>query len=166
MDSAGNQITTGGEFINLYVENLDGADDDSVPGLPKTTLMTDNGDGTYSSDHIISGSGGTVAVSARVQGLKAEYYSNLYWTDPPDFTQIDPNVDFHWLEGDIGPLSLSDQASARWTGYIVAPTTDTYDFRIRHDDGFSVTIGTASTNSNLDGSTSLAGLSLNTDSLT
>jgi len=36
-------------------------------------------------------------------GLNAEYYNNENWSGTPDFTTIDPEVDFIWGTGDMGP---------------------------------------------------------------
>ena len=82
VDTSGAQLTSGGGIVYLRVENLEGGENDGVQGLPWLTPMTDNGDGTYTGDYsTISSSSGTVAVSAYVHGLKAEYWDfdlNIY----------------------------------------------------------------------------------------
>ena len=76
VDTSGTHLTDGGDIVYLHVANLDGDENDGVPGLPWLTSMTDNGDGTYTGDYsTISSSSGTVAVSACVHGIKAEYWN-------------------------------------------------------------------------------------------
>jgi PKD repeat protein/uncharacterized membrane protein len=68
-------------------------------------------------------------------GLKGEYFAGEELSGDPVITRIDPQIDFNWYAGspaaEIGP----DYFSARWTGYIEAPTSDVYEFATIADDG-------------------------------
>jgi beta-glucosidase len=47
--------------------------------------------------------------------------------DPkPLFTRVDPQVDFHWLDGAPRAGMNDDDFGVRWTGYLAAPVTGTY----------------------------------------
>jgi beta-glucosidase len=47
--------------------------------------------------------------------------------DPkPLFTRVDPQVDFHWLDGAPRAGMNDDDFGIRWTGYLAAPVTGTY----------------------------------------
>lgn len=72
-------------------------------------------------------------------GLQGEYF------DGKDFnrkvaTRTDAKLDFSWLNAPIKGLSETDY-SMRWTGKIYAPTTGTYLFSAKVDDGIRVWIG-------------------------
>jgi prepilin-type N-terminal cleavage/methylation domain-containing protein len=68
--------------------------------------------------------------------LTASYYPNNSLTGSPTIVRSDPTVDFNW--GGSGPASgfPVDNFSATWTGYITAPTTDTYTLYMWYDDRF------------------------------
>ncbi len=44
----------------------------------------------------------------------------------PLFTRIDPKVDFHWLDASPEPRLKDDDFGVRWSGFLVAPVTGTY----------------------------------------
>ena len=44
----------------------------------------------------------------------------------PLFTRVDPNIDFHWGDGAPRPGMNDDDFGVRWTGYLSAPVTGTY----------------------------------------
>jgi beta-glucosidase len=62
-----------------------------------------------------------------IQGLTAEYFDNSKWDGKPLFTRIDDNIDFHWDMDTPDPRLKMGNYSVRWTGYIVAPKTGTYN---------------------------------------
>ncbi|PXY47375.1 beta-glucosidase [Flavobacterium hydrophilum] len=62
-----------------------------------------------------------------MQGLTAEYFDNSKWEGKPLFTHIDDNIDFHWDMNTPDPRMKMGNYSVRWTGYIVAPKTGTYN---------------------------------------
>ncbi|BDI32086.1 hypothetical protein CCAX7_41370 [Capsulimonas corticalis] len=73
-------------------------------------------------------------------GLKGQYYN-----DPSGggttfttlaLTRTDPTVNFNWPQG-TSPASAIQTSfySAKWTGYITAPITDSYQIHVTSDDG-------------------------------
>jgi beta-glucosidase len=92
----------------------------------------------------------TSAGSDRTNGLKGEYYNAANFdgkqhrpreltypnsgklvgqipADPkPLFTRVDPQVAFRWWDGAPRPDMNDDDFGVRWTGYLQAPTTGTY----------------------------------------
>ncbi|PXY42159.1 glucan 1,4-alpha-glucosidase [Flavobacterium cheongpyeongense] len=62
-----------------------------------------------------------------IQGLTGEYFDNNNWEGKPLFTRIDDNIDFHWDMNTPDPRMKMGNYSVRWTGYIVAPKTGTYN---------------------------------------
>lgn len=149
--------TTGGETFYLKIEQLCtvsgstcctlSAFQDSVPGLPIEVTMQDNGDGTYEHTYLITGGGGTITLSISVLtegGAYAEYYTNSSLSGSPSYCFAEGPIDNNWGGGVVTPTSQADSVSARWTGYIYPPTTETYQFEILHDDQFAITVGAAS----------------------
>lgn len=72
--------------------------------------------------------------AAPVNGLKGEYFDNADFTNPK-LTRIDAGVNFDWGQGSPDASMGNDSYSVRWTGQIVTPTTQTYTFTLRSDDG-------------------------------
>ncbi len=82
-----------------------------------------------------------------LQGLRGDYYE---W-DPglggtPDrlevfkpenlvLSRIDPVVNFGWGGGPPDPFVRADQFAVRWTGQVIAPSTEEFTFSIVGDDG-------------------------------
>jgi len=69
--------------------------------------MTDNGDGTFFSDYIVSGPG-TVTVSVELLnagGVYAEYFNNVDWSGAPAATQIESEINHNWGQGLVTPLT-------------------------------------------------------------
>jgi alpha-tubulin suppressor-like RCC1 family protein len=71
---------------------------------------------------------------ARTNGLLATYYDN------PDFSelrlaQIDPVVGSQWGTNSPGSGLDIDTFSVVWTGWVIAPTTESYTFHTLSDDG-------------------------------
>jgi beta-glucosidase len=61
------------------------------------------------------------------QGLKAEYFDNKEWNGKPLFTRTDDNIDFHWDIDTPDPRMKMGNYSVKWSGYLVAPKTGTYN---------------------------------------
>lgn len=68
-------------------------------------------------------------------GLTAEYFDTAALEGDPKVTRIDPNVDFDWGSGSPDGIVQNDSFAARWSGWITAPTTDTYKLEAFSDDG-------------------------------
>lgn len=67
-------------------------------------------------------------------GLRGEYFDNRDLTDLR-VTRIDPRIRFNWYYNAPASEIDADTFSVRWTGYMLAPTTETYTFYARTDDG-------------------------------
>lgn len=61
------------------------------------------------------------------QGLTAEYFDNSKWEGKPLFTRTDDNIDFHWDIDTPDSRMKMGNYSVRWTGYLVAPKSGTYN---------------------------------------
>lgn len=74
-------------------------------------------------------------------GLKGEYYNNIKLEGKPDLSRVDKNIDFRWtlFSPDQSKINY-DYYSARWTGKLVAPVSETIDIGIKGDDGYRVYI--------------------------
>jgi beta-glucosidase len=90
--------------------------------VPTTALFTSNG-------------------ADRKSGLLGEYYNSCDFDGKPhrqrartatnpgvkaSFTRVDPQIDFEWWEGAPRQDMSADDFGVRWTGYITAPVTGTY----------------------------------------
>jgi beta-glucosidase len=71
-------------------------------------------------------------------GLKAEYFDNKDLQGAPVATRVDEQLNFEWFTNAPVPDVNTDNFSARWTGYFVAPASGTYEFGARADDGVRV----------------------------
>jgi beta-glucosidase len=69
------------------------------------------------------------------QGLKAEYFAKPAFDGRPELTRVDKEIQFDWAFANPVPSLAADttnQAFAvRWTGALVAPAADTYNFQLR-----------------------------------
>ena len=71
-------------------------------------------------------------VRATIHGLQAEYFADTQFRDLR-LTRIDPSINFNWL-GRAPEPSLSENAfSVRWTGQVLAPSTEPYTFALAAD---------------------------------
>lgn len=66
--------------------------------------------------------------------LNTSYYNNTTLTGVPVLTRLEPNVSGTWGSNSPGPGVNADNFSAAWSGYITAPTTDTYTLSMWYDD--------------------------------
>lgn len=77
-------------------------------------------------------------------GLKGEYYNNIFFNGKPEIIRNDSLIDFSWLNN--SPVSNQDSFSVRWSGYLIPPVTGEYalggygynGFRIYLDDSLLV----------------------------
>lgn len=75
------------------------------------------------------------------QGLKGEYYAGTNFNTLV-LTRIDPQIDFDWRIGTAPVNGMNPNAySIRWTGRLQAPTSGTYTFSAKVDDGIRLWIG-------------------------
>lgn len=68
-------------------------------------------------------------------GLYGEYFANMTFDGKPAFTQIDPQLDFHWGTGSPAENYPSDLFSNRWTGYLSASVSGRYAISLSSNDG-------------------------------
>ncbi|WP_185282121.1 PA14 domain-containing protein [Hymenobacter sp. NBH84] len=85
-------------------------------------------------------------------GLRGQYYAGRDF-EKLVLTRLDKNIDFDWTYSPPTPGRPSERYvspgpgvpgqwfSVRWTGYLYAPSTGTYKFKIATDDGMRVWIG-------------------------
>lgn len=64
------------------------------------------------------------------QGILGEYFNNNSLEGQPLYTQVDDKVDFLWDIDTPDPRLKTGHFSIRWTGYIVAPETGTYNISV------------------------------------
>jgi RHS repeat-associated protein len=75
------------------------------------------------------------------RGLTAEYFNGQGFGTTPNYRRTEPNINTNWDLGTPVPNIInSDNFSARWTGYFVAPVTGTYYFGAVVDDIVTVTV--------------------------
>ena len=67
-------------------------------------------------------------------GLRAEYFDDVALTQSRR-VRVDPNVNFDWGIGSPDPSIDPEAFSVRWSGRLEAPTTESYTFRLRSDEG-------------------------------
>ncbi|QHA08102.1 hypothetical protein GQF42_36875 [Streptomyces broussonetiae] len=107
---------------------------DPVSGL-KARLGT-SGDVNYVKAG--SDSGRPVIPASALSGLKGEYFTNKFLDGTPALTRDETNIDFDWNTGSPATGIPADGFSARYTGTLTAPVTDTYTFSATSDDGSRV----------------------------
>jgi predicted phage baseplate assembly protein len=78
--------------------------------------------------------GPTSADAITGHGLLGEYFNDRHLTELA-LTRVDPKIDFDWPTGTPGDPIDANTFSARWTGKVIAPTTEAYTFTTRSDDG-------------------------------
>ena len=74
-------------------------------------------------------------------GLLGEYFDGMTpGAASPLLTRRDQSINFDWGNGSPGPAVPVDYFSARWTGFITAPYSETYTFFVPSDNGVRVWI--------------------------
>ncbi len=81
---------------------------------------------------------------APTHGLRAEYFNGLTpGVGTPLLVRTDATIQFDWGAGSPDPLVPVDYFSARWTGTLTAPFTETYTFWVPSDNGVRIWIDNA-----------------------
>ncbi len=87
---------------------------------------------------------GLTSTGAGAHGLLGEYFDGIDATvdpipDTPTATRIDPNIDFDWdvLDPQVAGVG-ADNFAVRWSGRVVAPTSEAYQICASTDDGVRV----------------------------
>ncbi|MCC5623034.1 Calx-beta domain-containing protein, partial [Nostoc sp. CHAB 5715] len=73
-------------------------------------------------------------VLSQGDGLKAEYYDNIDFTNLKQ-TRTDSTVNFNWGRNSPDPSIGADTFSVRWTGQVEAKYSENYNFYTSSDDG-------------------------------
>ena len=68
-------------------------------------------------------------------GIKGEYFNNVDLSGLPVLVRIDPQINFYWNPGPVGPGVNEDNFSVRWTGELEAAFSEPFTFIIGCDDG-------------------------------
>lgn len=76
----------------------------------------------------------STGISTDKNGLKAEFFNNTEFQGTPVYTDIYDNLSIYWHNLSPVPGVNSDNFSVRWTGFITAPVTGEYEFRLDADD--------------------------------
>jgi regulation of enolase protein 1 (concanavalin A-like superfamily) len=71
-------------------------------------------------------------VRVTIHGLEAQYFADTKFKDLR-LTRIDPKIDFNWAGHAPDPAIPENNFSVRWTGQLLAPSTDQYYFSIAAD---------------------------------
>ncbi|MBN3906546.1 MAG: PQQ-dependent sugar dehydrogenase [Nostoc sp. NMS1] len=80
-----------------------------------------------------------IPASGSGNGLKAEYYDNIDFTNLK-VTRTDATVNNDWAYGSPDPSIGADTFSARWTGQVQAKYSETYNFYTTADDGVRLSV--------------------------
>jgi len=92
-----------------------------------------------------------VQASLAQYGLTGRYYkddashtlpSNGYDPDRFLMSRVDSKMSFSWPNGVAPSPGLPSDFMTRWSGYITAPTTGTYQLGVNSDDGVRIRLGT------------------------
>jgi beta-glucosidase len=78
----------------------------------------------------------TVAGGTRAPGLAAEYFDNNRLEGEPRVRRQDPGVDFGWTLNSPALGIPFDWYSARWTGKLVSPASETVRLGVEGNDGY------------------------------
>jgi beta-glucosidase len=70
-------------------------------------------------------------------GLKGEYFKGTELKDKPVLVRADKTVDFDFISQPVSEVGLHN-FSVRWTGFLTAAETGSFDLGARGDDGFRV----------------------------
>lgn len=89
--------------------------------------------------HVAVGAPST-PIASPTPGLTGTYYQGIGFKKQAA-TQTDPNIDFYWANKAPVPSMKPGAFSAKWTGQLTAPTSETYTFTTLADDGVQVWIG-------------------------
>jgi beta-glucosidase len=73
-----------------------------------------------------------------VEGLRAEYFSNLSLSGTPIVDRTDERINFDWSSPEYAHGSLPSQFTVRWTGVIQSNSSSLHVFRARADSGIRV----------------------------
>jgi beta-glucosidase len=70
-------------------------------------------------------------LDATEKGLKVEFFNTVDLSGEPAYTTIDANLNPYWHNLSPAPGINPEKFSARWSGYIIVPTTGVYEMEFR-----------------------------------
>ena len=116
-----------------------------ISGTIATNALTTSNVQVGASDGIVSTATAftwtTTAPPTSPNGLRAEFFAGLTpGIAPPLLARTDPNIDFDWGSGSPGIGVPVDDFSARWSGFLTAPVTESFTFYVPSDNGVRVWI--------------------------
>lgn len=76
----------------------------------------------------------STGVTTGRNGLKAEFFNNTELKGNPVYSNIYDNLSVYWHNLSPAPGVNSDNFSVRWSGFITAPVTGEYEFKLDADD--------------------------------
>lgn len=82
----------------------------------------------------------SLSSNQQVRGLKGEYFANRDLSGLPTLTRVDRRVAFGWGDASPAPGMPEDDFSVRWTGKIRVESDGEYEFFVRGDDGYRLTV--------------------------
>ena len=145
-DETGALRTTGGDIYYLhlldrcYLDNnfycTESPDATNILQPPIMKLMTDNGNGTYTTTYSSKYDGlATLDILVLYQGgWYAEYFNNAFLDGVPAIKRTDNLINFDWGTG-LVTADAADFVSARWFGKVKAIATEEVTFILHADDG-------------------------------
>jgi beta-glucosidase len=72
----------------------------------------------------------------KAEGLKGEYFSNMFFKGEPAMVRYDPHISFNWQNGGPAVILPADSFSIRWTGKIHLLADGNYYFYVSGNNGF------------------------------
>lgn len=74
-------------------------------------------------------------LNPKMNGLKGEYFDTIDFAGKPVITRVDSVVDFKWSNDAPAENLPADKFSVRWSGKLIAPSSDVYVLALASDDG-------------------------------
>ncbi len=126
--------TSGGTYVKLNTSGLlpspSYLDSTLAAGATGYYLVT----AVDSSGNESAGATATITRPITGTGLLGQYYSDQSFTTLK-LTQVDPRIAFYWGSNPPAPSMPASNFSVRWTGQVLAQTTEAYTFTLRAHDG-------------------------------
>ncbi|HEX8351565.1 MAG TPA: glycoside hydrolase family 3 C-terminal domain-containing protein, partial [Pyrinomonadaceae bacterium] len=104
---------------------------------PATTVLHAMGT-TLTGEALIPVPASAYTTEGGAPGLGAEYFANEELKGEPAVKRTDAQLNFNWFTDPPAPGLPYDRFSARWTGRLTPPSSGTYRFGAKADDGVRV----------------------------
>ena len=137
---------TADDGVRVYIDGALKLDKwfDTYPATYKFTAATSAGSHVIQVNYYNDQGGGVANVSWAKQvaapvgtGLSGTYFDNADLTNQK-LVRTDSTLNFNWGTGSPGSGIAADTFSARWTGRLLAKTTEAYTLTTQSDDGIRV----------------------------